>query len=1493
MSETPSTVDDSLSPSVLERVDQVCDCFEDAWLAGRRPHIEDYLGEVSDERERAALLKELIALDIFHRRKQGETPIARDYERFSSLSADWLAGTVSAVALSPARYQFGEEIGRGGMGAVLRGRDLHLGRDLAVKVLREEHRGQAQLQQRFLEEARIGSRLQHPGIVPIHDLSELSDGRPFFTMKLVEGRTLAELLAERADPSRDLPRFLSIFEHICQTLAYAHAQGVIHRDLKPANVMVGAFGEVQVMDWGLAKALKRGPVEEAVGGRESGTGGPALEDTAWEMPTQRGQVMGTLPYMPPEQARGEVGRVDERSDVFGLGAILCKILTGLPPFTGIDGSDIFAKAKECEHAEALARLDTCGAEAELVALAKACLAAEPADRPRDASAVAERVKMHLVGVQERLRATELAAAQAIVRAEEEGKTARQERRARRFAVALSVSVLITLAIGGEVYRRLTVHRAEVRGNAGRLVEQAQWLRKEKNWAAALHAGKEAKGILDTSSGNEDLRQQVDELLAEVEVVQKLEENWLRMAGFKSGHFDEEGAEQDYARIFADFGIDVQSLDPEEVAARIRAHSVWEELAAALDDWAMLRRALRPKDLEGWERLLQIVQLADPTPWRTSLRNAILQKDRAALEKLAANPDVFQQAPRHLHRLGIYLYNTGATEAAINLLEQARRLHHNDFWINENLAFLLHWRTTPPRLDEAIRCYLVARSLRPDSVGANLNLANALMQRGQVDEAIVICEEMIKRLPGYAGAHANLSSAWARKGQLDKAEAAARRAIELQPRLAMAHVNLAHALNEQKKFAQAEAASREAIKLAPDFDRAHGNLGEALFKQGRFADAIVACREAVRLNPNYGESWGNLGASYLSRKETDKALKALRKAIEVFHAVQAPPRDLAAGYTNLGSALSMKGEPDEAIDAYREAIRILPDFAPAHYGLGRVLSEEQRLDEAVAAYQQALKLQPDFAEARWNLGIVQTLQRFLTSFGGKPDPALLAAQKAVQDNSKDALARLQLGNAFLRTGSPQEAIGAFRAAVRLQPRLNLPYLHLALAYKNNRDLPRAIVTLRRGVTAEPDADAYTVLGSLLREARNAAGAIEALEKAIRLNPKHGPAYAELGAVYLDKGDPIKAIPLFKQAVQINPNDGDLLTRLGIAYQDSGDAGNALGILERAVRINTNNAEAHTRLGLLRLSRNDLEGALAACDRALQINPKDNRPHQIRGKALLRKGAVDDAIAAYRRAVKPGQRNPEALFELACALSLKDDPNESIRSFREAIKQKPDYAEAHFMLGNVLLNQGKFAEALREGEIGHKQGFGRPGWVYPSGQWLRYCQHCIELDKQLPAVLSGEVKPASAAEYSDFARICRFKNLNAASARLYEEAFTRDSELATNLLAKHRFYASGAAALAGCGKGRDNPPPTPQAQTRLRRQSLEWLRADLSLWEKLLATGRPRERALVAERMRQWLRNPDLAVLRDKGAVDKLPEAERDACRKLWTDVADLLERAQEK
>jgi serine/threonine protein kinase len=293
-------------------------------------------------------------------------------------------------------YVLSCEVGRGGMGIVYLARDLALDRDVAVKLLQDSFPAGSPVARRFVDEARIAGRLQHPGVPAVHDLGTLPDGRPFLAMKLVEGCTLADLLKERAESSADRGNLVAIFEQTCQAVAYAHEHNVVHRDLKPANIMVGNFGEVQVMDWGLAKILAN--PDRQVAGESTDPEATALAATKIRSErdgdtarTQAGSVLGTPAFMPPEQAIGAIDQVDATSDVFALGAILCTILTGKPPYAATDAEATRQLAARAKLDDAFARLDASSAERELVALCKRCLASEKSRRPVDAAEVARSV----------------------------------------------------------------------------------------------------------------------------------------------------------------------------------------------------------------------------------------------------------------------------------------------------------------------------------------------------------------------------------------------------------------------------------------------------------------------------------------------------------------------------------------------------------------------------------------------------------------------------------------------------------------------------------------------------------------------------------------------------------------------------------------------------------------------------------------------------------------------------------------------------------------------------------------------------------------------------------------------------------------------------------------------------------------------------------------------------------------------------------------------
>ncbi len=370
-------------------------------------------------------------------------PTAPLVERMRELNVDFpVAGT------DRQRYDLGDEIARGGMGVVLRAFDNNIRRDVAIKVLRNDGRENAEIVGRFHQEAQIGGQLQHPGIAPVYEIGRLPDGRRFIAMKLVKGKTLADLLAHGQDAAGDQAKFLGIFEQVCQAMAFAHTRDVIHRDLKPANVMVGEFGEVQVMDWGLAKLVgdeqSAATIDEA---SDEATGDatavkPSSIDVATAISghhTRLGQAMGTPGYMAPEQYQGGA---DKPADVFALGAILCEILTGELISTNLDA------ARE--------RLDQCQGDEAVVQLAKDCLQRNQADRPHNAGAVAARISAHLNAIQQRLKEADIATARAKMEAEEERR--RRQRTVR--TVALAATVLVIVAGSAVLIRNAMIERQQ-------------------------------------------------------------------------------------------------------------------------------------------------------------------------------------------------------------------------------------------------------------------------------------------------------------------------------------------------------------------------------------------------------------------------------------------------------------------------------------------------------------------------------------------------------------------------------------------------------------------------------------------------------------------------------------------------------------------------------------------------------------------------------------------------------------------------------------------------------------------------------------------------------------------------------------------------------------------------------------------------------------------------------------------------------------------------
>ncbi|RJP42519.1 MAG: tetratricopeptide repeat protein [Phycisphaerales bacterium] len=756
-----------------------------------------------------------------------------------------------AAAGSVGRYQIVGELARGGVGVVLKSRDTDLGRDVAMKVLRPDHVHNRAMVARFVEEAQIAGQLQHPGILPVYEMGVYDEKTPFFTMKLVKGKTLAGLLAARRDPADERPRFISIFEHVCQTIAYAHARGVIHRDLKPSNVMVGAFGEVQVVDWGLAKVLTQGGLADERGDDESVV--TTVRTSGGAAPSMVGSVMGTPAYMPPEQARGDIDRLDERADVFSLGAILCEILTGKPPFTG-SHEDILQAATECRLGDCLRRLKSCGGDDDLVDLARRSLSPVPQSRPATAREVADTVTRHLQTLEARARAADIEAAEARA-------AARQERRARRLTLGLGAAIVAALLAVGGGYRWVEHERRERlddtaqmihqavdraamllgRAKSARVGETAQWAELESSlaqfeeWLEAGEANERTHGRLAAfvPQLRRDIRDRrmIDRIEDTVMIGATHEdrESWLAM-------------DRAFAEGFRDYGIDVLTLPHDEIARRMKESAITPNLADGLELWIGTRFHLMSfgeqlstvPELLGW---VEILYQADPDPVRTRIRKVFysMQPDLTELYEIEAALNYEAAFPRTISWLASAIGSrAGDMKTAHDVFRRAVIVHPDDFMLNFDYAYHLvptgNWQ-------EAIRYYLRCLAIRPD----------------------------------IGGIWRSLGLAYRQTGELQDSKDALVQSIAVQPEHAPTHVDLGRTLEDLSDLEGAIGAYREAVRLKPDYALAWGRLGLALQAQGRLPEALEALETCDRLGA-HDPSWTEPSAEWVEtcRRKIEEA-----------------------------------------------------------------------------------------------------------------------------------------------------------------------------------------------------------------------------------------------------------------------------------------------------------------------------------------------------------------------------------------------------------------------------------------------------------------------------------------------------------------------------------------------------------------------------------------------------------------------------------------------
>jgi tetratricopeptide (TPR) repeat protein len=401
------------------------------------------------------------------------------------------------------------------------------------------------------------------------------------------------------------------------------------------------------------------------------------------------------------------------------------------------------------------------------------------------------------------------------------------------------------------------------------------------------------------------------------------------------------------------------------------------------------------------------------------------------------------------------------------------------------------------------------------------------------------------------------------------------------------------------------------------------------------------------------------------------------------------------------------------------------------------------------------------------------------------------------------------------------------------------------------------------------------------------AIACFRKTIELDPNLATAHFHLGITLAGKGQVDEASASFRRAIALDPKDAHLHFNLGKALYHKGKVDEAVTCFRNAIALDPKYTDALTILGAILCDvKRDYDGAIACFRQAIVLNPKDANLHFNLGNALDHKGKVDEAVASFRQALAldPKDYKPHAVIgRILC--NVKRDYDGAIACFRKAVALDPKNANLHFNLGVALSNKGQLDEAIAS----YQKALTLDPRFAPARSGLADAER-LAARRKLAAFLKGDFKPTTNKDRLGLAVLCTKEKRYRASAGLYADAFAAEPKLADDRKADHRYNAACMATLAA-GQGEDAARPDDKEQERLRRQALDWLRADLDLRTRQVQSAKPADRAAVQQALRRWQKDADLSGIRDKEALAKLPAEEQKSFTQLWADVAALLKNAQ--
>ncbi len=941
-------------------LDQVCTEFEEMLRYEPQPEIRNWINRVPNSLQHR-IITELIIIEVEVMSVSGRAegldyylakfPDAESSVREAFKQLARVAETRQPCPNAGERYELRDEIGRGGMGVIYSAFDHVLKREVAVKVLHEQLQHDPNAVVRFEREPQVCGGLQHPAIVPIYDSGYLQDGRPFYAMKIIRGKTLAELIDDPCDdPSRS--GLLKVFRQVCQAIAFTHRNGIIHRDLKPSNIMVGDFGEVYVMDWGLAGYLNTGFLAQTE---------VNFEPQIWNETelSLSGALLGTPRYLPPES---RCGVMDTKGDVYGLGAILCEIFihrtpneasslncAETPPTKRIevdteaapnrphrsrslrmsriarDSYEASTVPYPVEHDLALANVDP-----QLIAVILKCVAPQPKSRWTDGAEVATALDGYLSSAERRASEANLWASQAKMRSQVSQLRWRQL--TSLFVVAF-IAAIFGLWFVQE--KRLQSREQEIRFISAITEAQQSFIEAVESRSLThpfwLQAREQLKRAMLFSNGSLPLEAQT--LCSQIGFFGMLSEASKLNTDVEQNVFVDGRSLESISTALLILNVEAEKTEVQTALSRLATLPAAGREILANQLYGAVRFEI-PKLSDWW---VEFIVGLEELPENQNVLLAIRGGELAQLILLADEIDISHQQPQAICALAQALSEGGSSglARAEGILRKGQLTHPADFWLNTELAIFISNYTNANASD--IHTYYAAAMISAPSPGAKYNVALGLANCGRFENAAEVLVNLLDEHPNYHRGNELLARCYEHLGEHIKSEKSWQRAIlAARPTREDRH-DLADSLYNSERYDDAEKVLWSIITENLANEVTYHALANVNHANRHTTTAIEVLKLGIESFPREGRLYLRLAEFYLELSRYRDAEAALQLSLRY------GPEEIES-YVLMAKILSDQGQIQATIDWCHATIDLAPEHPDWYHDFEPFLSAAYRIQE---------------------------------------------------------------------------------------------------------------------------------------------------------------------------------------------------------------------------------------------------------------------------------------------------------------------------------------------------------------------------------------------------------------------------------------------------------------------------------------------------------------------------------------------------------------------